>query len=134
MKTNKIIDIVFFTVMYTILGALFVASIIMGLVATSSAASANSDTTITSIDTNCVRCEMTKAEFIKYLEQEGAIANPSESVLVANYFYVIDNSWYAITIDSWNAYLRNLESVARALEAKKKYGDLIELDDILDLD
>lgn len=94
----------------------------------------NSDTTITSIDTNCVRCEMTKAEFIEYLENEGAIANPSESVLVANYFYVIDNSWYAITIDSWNAYLRNLESVARALKAKEKYGDLIELDDILDLD
>ena len=98
------------------------------------ATASNSDTTITSIDTNCVRCELTKAEFIEYLEQEGAIANPSESVLVANYFYVTDNSWYAITIDSWNAYLRNLESVARALEAKKKYGDLIELDDILDLD
>lgn len=94
----------------------------------------NSDTTITSIDTNCVRCEMTKAEFIEYLENEGAIDNPSESVLVANYFYVIDNSWYTISIDSWNAYLRNLESVARALEAKKEYGDLIELDDILDLD
>lgn len=46
MKTNKIINIVFFTVMYTILGELFVASIIMGLVATSSAAPANSDTTI----------------------------------------------------------------------------------------
>jgi hypothetical protein len=98
------------------------------------ATASNSDTTITSIDTNCVRCEMTKAEFIEYLENEGAIANPSESALVANYFYVTDNSWYTISIDSWNAYLRNLESVARALEAKKKYGDLIELDDILDLD
>lgn len=94
----------------------------------------NSDTTITSIDTTCIRCEMSKSEFLKYLKKEGAIADPDKSELVANYFYVIDNSWYTISIDSWNAYLRNLESVARALEAKKKYGDLIELDDILDLD
>ena len=122
--------------------ALFVVLIIAALIlcgfsfanANTTAININTDSTIIDIDTNCVRCEMTKAEFIEYLEQEGAIANPSESVLVANYFYVIDNSWYTISIDSWNAYLRNLESVARALEAKKKYGDLIELDDILDLD
>lgn len=122
--------------------ALFVVLMIAALIlcgfsfanANTTAINTNTDSTIIDIDTNCVRCEMTKAEFIEYLENEGAIANPSESVLVANYFYVIDNSWYTISIDSWNAYLRNLESVARALEAKKKYGDLIELDDILDLD
>lgn len=121
--------------------ALFVVLMIAALILCSfsfanatTAINSNTDSTIIDIDTNCVRCEMTKTQFFNYLEQEGAIANPSESVLVANYFYVIDNSWYAITIDSWNAYLRNLESVARALEAKKKYGDAIELDDILDLD
>ena len=82
-------------------------------------------------DTTCTRCEMTKAQFIEYISRQNVIYADS---LIKEYFYVIDNSWYAISIESFDSFLRNHESVKRALIAKRKYGDAIELDDILDLD
>ena len=78
---------------------------------------------------------MSKSEFLMHLADEySATGTIYADTLIAEYFYVIDNSWYVISIQSFEAFLRNHESVERALTAKRKYGDLVELDDILDLD
>ena len=78
---------------------------------------------------------MSKSEFLVHLADEySATGTIYADTLIAEYFYVIDNSWYVISIQSFEAFLRNHESVERALTAKRKYGDLVELDDILDLD
>lgn len=119
--------------------ALFVVLMIAALIlcgfsfanANTTAININTDSTIIDIDTTCTRCEMTKTQFVEYISRQDVIYADS---LIKEYFYVIDNSWYAISIESFDSFLRNHESVKRALIAKRKYGDLIELDDILDLD